>query len=1294
MLPLKGLHLDNKEIDQPEGTYRFALDVLTTNNNTVENDYVFTSCTTTQNYGRELGSINFENLSIVFFYDEANDTSRIAIFNTDSKTWDLKVENTFLGFSHSYPITGTAKRDYNGNIIIAFRDNKPGSSIKLVNLDTINNSSNPNDYELFKMAEAPRDAYEYPLSSTTVFNHNSTFEILEGQGTLKTGAYIAVLRYITVDNVETNPVYVNRPVYLHSFNASVSYNNTAGNPANTSTTKAIKFTYNNCDPDYTRAVLYIIQSVNNAISVIRLDETYISNNTVSFLYANATDGDASDLTTALVQNTEYTKAADITQLNGKLELANLEVIDEDALQRVSNSISVKWISIPMDLTTKSYDPDNDNFSIINGISEKEVKESAYPGFQHNEVYALYAAFVLTTGARTKGFHIPGRSETAFNLSNLRADAFASNTIDTTYLVPVSDLVGNAGTTIQNRRALEIADTCSYEGDYNSTGSNNASFGTMSYWENDNEVYPSTFPELAGQRVRHHKFPSVRFMNQQVYSSTASYGKTTLDKLGIEISNIDIPASIRPLIKGIEIYFAKRTDSNRTVLGTGILQQAAYRIDTTGATTNQLGSSGGNFAIYNEAGGGGGNTGQWVSTPDYFRMHFPEVVNFNENISSGYIHNDLKLTATPTDLNSTSSGGYAYRTDYFNTGTTKALPLALNSFRGVTEGRITTVNGSYQNYDNSLFEKALWMKNEGNAVALTSGTTPTLIFSSGGTYTDPNDSNAGSLNVATYLTQLKAYKSDIYTSLFNQTLVRSGCSVFWRSDAEYNDVIDPNNKIAGFGGDCFTADFSHIQYAFHVREQSSVSADKGLKLVYRYITQSRLNYSLRNEGASGDYEKFYPKTPLAATSIGVNDWPRNLLANTQPNNGSLYNLEYNILDDFRQIIINNPSDEYSSKFPYRIHQSTVRGQEDKFENWRIFLTQDYYDMQPNKGEITGLGYYDDKLLIWTKYSFFITRDKAKMLTTGIEATLGSEDIFQFAPQEMSMGDYGNVGLQETTSKINTPIGYIWADTNLKKIFSFTGKELKELSDRGTRIFFRNHINSPYSESAIYANDETRRGVYLGWDEASQRLFFRILNNFDEQESLTLSYSPRIDAWISFHSHDRNSFYLSTRNGIFNSINSEVYELSTKGDFYLDIIVNPSPNETKVIESISWNSRTEPLDYNDTINFLRVNTDYQTTGDINLVTNTPYSLSKTSLLRIKENEWFFNNLRDISSNSTNGIANNYYLNFATTANFNPQSWYKQRRFLDKWFRVRLGLINNSAGKSLTLHDFSSRLSKSPI
>ena len=155
-------------------------------------------------------------------------------------------------------------------------------------------------------------------------------------------------------------------------------------------------------------------------------------------------------------------------------------------QSIANKISLKWQTHRI--------PPGETYS-------DEVLATNFRGYLRDEVYAFEISFLLSNGEETDGFHIPGREKNAFEIS--AAPIYPSN----------PDFVGskddgkdfasywkiyNTATVIGT--SPEYSTEEDYKGPYQ--------YGEFAYWESAEE-YPCNediWGELAGKKVRHHKFP--------------------------------------------------------------------------------------------------------------------------------------------------------------------------------------------------------------------------------------------------------------------------------------------------------------------------------------------------------------------------------------------------------------------------------------------------------------------------------------------------------------------------------------------------------------------------------------------------------------------------------------------------------------------------------------------------------------------------------------------------------------------------------------------------------------------
>jgi hypothetical protein len=118
------------------------------------------------------------------------------------------------------------------------------------------------------------------------------------------------------------------------------------------------------------------------------------------------------------------------------------------------------------------------------------------------VYAFEIVFLLKNGKQTDGFHIPGRVKNAFEISV--PDVPTTN----------PDFIGEPDDPIAGTSEYwKIYNTAVDLGPATGDKIGNAvphRYGDFAYWESE-ETYPcnkDVWGDLAGQKIRHHKFPDV------------------------------------------------------------------------------------------------------------------------------------------------------------------------------------------------------------------------------------------------------------------------------------------------------------------------------------------------------------------------------------------------------------------------------------------------------------------------------------------------------------------------------------------------------------------------------------------------------------------------------------------------------------------------------------------------------------------------------------------------------------------------------------------------------------------
>lgn len=215
----------------------------------------------------------------------------------------------------------------------------------------------------------------------------------------------------------------------------------------------------------------------------------------------------------------YEIAQDLTAVQDVLVWDQLTSIDRINYQQIAAKISLQWETWRI--------PANQNYA-------DEINATNLRGYLRDEVYAFEIVFLLKNGKQTDGFHIPGR--TLFPTEELLPRIPAS---DPDFIGEPDPLTNDApywkiyNTAKVNGNSPGYTTDQSYKGPYQ--------FGEFAYWESTEE-YPcnkDVWGDLAGQKIRHHKFPDVNISpiyESKIYSSPTSMvmGDDAIFPIGVKI----------------------------------------------------------------------------------------------------------------------------------------------------------------------------------------------------------------------------------------------------------------------------------------------------------------------------------------------------------------------------------------------------------------------------------------------------------------------------------------------------------------------------------------------------------------------------------------------------------------------------------------------------------------------------------------------------------------------------------------------------------------------------------------
>ena len=336
--------------------------------------------------------------------------------------------------------------------------------------------------------------------------------------------------------------------------------------------KSIEVTVNNLDTSglYMYYNIAVIITVNN-ITTPKLVGTYSIENqvdTVTYTGQNQTLINLS-ISDIFEKYPYYDIAQDLTSAQDILMWDGLTSIDRINYQEIASQIDLKWETYRI--------PSTENYS-------DELNATNLRGYLRDEVYAFEIVFLLKNGKQTDGFHIPGRVLSYNDLQypdvpNTNADFIGEpDRTDSITGIGYSPYwkIYNTASVIGNAEGNDIGNATPYQ------------YGEFAYWESIEE-YPcnvDVWGELAGQKIRHHKFPDVlvspifenpshvltnSFVPDMQSDAVFPLGvKVDISQVQSLISNSSITQDQKDNIAGFKIVRGNRS-TNRSIVAKGMLR---------------------------------------------------------------------------------------------------------------------------------------------------------------------------------------------------------------------------------------------------------------------------------------------------------------------------------------------------------------------------------------------------------------------------------------------------------------------------------------------------------------------------------------------------------------------------------------------------------------------------------------------------------------------------------------------------------------------------------------------------
>lgn len=239
---------------------------------------------------------------------------------------------------------------------------------------------------------------------------------------------------------------------------------------------------------------------------------------------------------------------------------------------------------------------------------------------------------------------------------------------------------------------------------------------------------------------------------------------------------------------------------------------------------------------------------------------------------------------------------------------------------------------------------------------------------------------------------------------------------------------------------------------------------------------------------------------------------------------------------------NPKISYVYDFPKTLRRSNIIQDESYVNNWRKFDTEQYRNINENKGniiKIVGIGKY---FIVHTEHSMFLFNGTDTIKSEEGSIQLSSVDILNLNYQEVLTSKLGYAGLQKECHGIVGNFGYIWYDKADNSFYRYDNESIKNIDSD-----IKNFIKEINVEDVVFGDDKDNNRLFI------------LLKCENENNNEILSYNYKINSFISFHTI--NTF---NPDNIHNFDIKNTNFFSTKTKFYIKTVITQEFNIPKYDE----------------------------------------------------------------------------------------------------------------------------------
>jgi len=560
-----GLNMDQSVQQIPKGQLTYALNAalenFDANSVNYQNEQGNELCLTFPDGYVLIGQhfIPEKSKHVFFLTDPVNGGSEIGYMDNNDCIYRKYINAPCLNFNINYPIHKSVHRITNCTTEIYWTDGLNNRRYIDLNPENL-------PYVLIGGTPACDPVYSDEIDCNGL-NVQPNFQIphlevtnITSGGDLTAGTYQFAIQYTDVIGSPYTSYYsVTNPTPIADISLTTpNFNYNVG--------RSIEVTVSNLDLTglFQHFNLAVIKTINGITSVELVGVYFIDGDSQVITYTGQNKTDIRLTVDDIFEKYPYYGAAqDVTAVRDVLVWDQLTSVERLSYQQIASQITLEWETYRI--------PATENYS-------DELNATNLRGYLRDEVYAFELVFLLQNGKQTDGFHIPGRIANANDLFPV------SKTNDDFIGEPEDPIAGTSpywkiyNTATVGGFSPGYSTATDYKGPYQ--------YGQFSYWESVEE-YPcdkELWGDLAGQKIRHHKFPDV--LVSPIFESALFTGANTMVMqkdavfpLGVRIditqvqtliNSSNLTAEQKREIVGFKIIRGDRS-TNKSIVAKGILR---------------------------------------------------------------------------------------------------------------------------------------------------------------------------------------------------------------------------------------------------------------------------------------------------------------------------------------------------------------------------------------------------------------------------------------------------------------------------------------------------------------------------------------------------------------------------------------------------------------------------------------------------------------------------------------------------------------------------------------------------